>query len=937
MVDLSLISALKDVVGPDNVLSSRVDLSVYGYDASLIRRDPDVVVLPGSTDEVKRVVELANARKMPYVARGSGTNLSGGSIPLQGGIVLHLSRMSRILDIDLRNRSALVEPGVYNQTLQDALAPMGYYFAPDPASQKVSTLGGNIGENAGGPHCLKYGVTTNHVLAVEWVDPEGRAAWIGGRCPDAPGCDLLSLLIGSEGTLGIVTKMILKIMPMPEKVITFLALYDTIKSAGAAVSAIIGQGIVPATLEMMDRLVIRAVEESVHAGYPMDVEAVLIIELDGPSEGLERQAAQIEKICRDHDVREIRRARSSAERERLWEGRRGAFGAVARLSQSYLVCDGTVPRTRLPEVLQEIQKVGERYQFPIGNVFHAGDGNLHPLILFNESNPAVLQRVHEAGREILQICVQAGGTISGEHGIGAEKLESMLMLYTSAELATFQKVKKALDPHNLCNPGKVFPVVETEVLQPLPHDKKNKMGIRRCLEKVDDLRFSDDAEKRDSCAVAGVRPASVVFPTHSEQVSSILRLAQALGVSVIPRGSGTAIHEGFPLQKGELALVLSGMDRILEWDMENLVVSVEAGMPLAILQERLARSGKGYFFPLDPPGCGKPSLGGLYSANSWGTMRLGYGTMRDLVLGVEVVLPGGDRVRLGGRTVKNVSGYDLTRLMVGALGTLGVVTSLTLKVFPLPEAQSVVLALFDGKPEESYRAVSRVMDSRVRPVYLEWMDCQSALDAFSGIQSQKYPVLSDVSGILSGAKPHDCLLAVGLHGLSEAVEAHAVEAENILLKTGAKWAEIFRDQPGELVHKAAQEVGFILASKEPDSLVLLISVPIGKWAGTMEKLRQECSDLGLRCLLRAHAGCGTIRSHVDGEQEAMEKLVNGLIRIPPAEGHIRLARTPYRLKNRIPPWGNPVYEGWRWMGLLREALDPRGILNPGRLKAEDKT
>jgi len=932
MADSTLISALRDIVGPEYGFSSRVDLSVYGYDASLVQHVPDAVVLPGSTEEVRRVVELAGTRGISYVVRGSGTNLSGGSIPLHGGIVLHLSRMKRILDIDLKNRSVLVEPGVYNQALQDALAPLGYHYAPDPASQKVSTLGGNLGENAGGPHCLKYGVTVDHVLAVEWVDPEGRVTWIGGRCPDAPGYDLVGLLVGAEGTLGIVTRLLLRIMPLPERVITFLALYDSIESAGSTVSAIIGRGIVPATLEMMDRLVIRAVEESVHAGYPTDAEAVLIIEVDGPAEGLDRQAARIEKICRENGVRELQRARDPGERERLWAGRRGAFGAVARLRPRYLVCDGTVPRTRLPEVLRKVRDVGEKHGLPVGNVFHAGDGNLHPLILFDDRDPEELQRVHEAGREILQICVDAGGTISGEHGIGAEKIDLMTLLYTSAELAAFRKVKKALDRRGLCNPGKVIPEADSAAVQKQPSKKNDGSDIRRLLENVDGLQFTDDAGLRDRYAADGVRPEWVLFPTHPDQVSAILHIAQTMGIAVIPRGGGTGMHEGLPLRRGELALVLSGMDRVLEWDVDNLVVSVEAGMPLAVLQEKLAGTGKGYFLPLDPSGGGNAGMGGIYAANSWGPWRLGYGTVRDLVLGVEVVLPGGDRVRLGGRTVKNVSGYDLTRLMVGALGTLGVVTALTLKVFPLPEARSVVLALFDEETEGSYDAVSGIMGSRVTPVFLEWLDGRSARETFSELRND--PLLRETFQVLFDAESHACILAAGFHGLREAVEAHALEAESICRKAGARRVAAFSELPGERIHTALQEAGAASASKEPEALALRVSVPIGEWAGAVEKLREECRALGLRCSTRAHAGCGTIRSRVVGQDRGLESLLDVLLRIPPREGHIRLDRLPGSLKGKVPVWGNPGYEGWRWMGRLREALDPRRICNPGRLPAE---
>jgi glycolate oxidase len=457
MTKEELISRLKEIVGEAYVLSSDMDLTLYGYDASLEKGKPDVVVTPDSTEQVSQVVALAYQEKIPVIGRGSGTNLSGGTIATKGGIVIHFSRMNRILEIDLPNRTVTVEPGLITLDLQNLLLKKGFVYAPDPASQKVSTLGGNFGENSGGPHCLKYGVTTNHVLGAELVLYDGQVVWTGGKSQDNPGYDLTGLLVGSEGTLGIVTKIMLRVIRAPEAVKTMLALYDTIEDAGNTVSAIIAEGIVPATLEMMDSLVIKAVEESVHAGYPLDVAAVLIIELDGLSDGMERQAEKIMEICRRHNCREIRLAKSDAERADLWAGRKGAFGAVSRLRPSYLVCDGTVPRTKLPEVLSKVLEVSKKYDLPIGNVFHAGDGNLHPLILFDERNPDELKRVHQAASEILKVCADVGGTISGEHGIGVEKLKEMSFVFSQGDIDFMRQVKKAMDPEELWNPGKVLP------------------------------------------------------------------------------------------------------------------------------------------------------------------------------------------------------------------------------------------------------------------------------------------------------------------------------------------------------------------------------------------------------------------------------------------------------------------------------------------------
>jgi glycolate oxidase len=455
-----MVDELAQRVGGKNVLGSEMDLMLYGYDASLYRGSPDCIVLPGSTEEVSRVVRFAHKRGIPIVPRGSGTNLSGGTIPARGGIVLHFSRMNRILEIDTENQRAIVEPGIFTLVFKNELARYGYVYQPDPASEKVSTVGGNVGENSGGPHCLKYGVTTNHVLGAELVLFDGEVIEIGGKALDKPGYDLTGVLVGSEGTLGIATKVILRIMRRPEAVKTMLAIYNSLEDASNTVSAVIADGIIPATLEMIDKLTIKAVEESVHAGYPLDAEAVLLIELDGLKDGMDRLAERVIAICRKNDVREVRAAKDEAERAQLWAGRKGAFGAIARLRPNYLVCDGTVPRTKLPEVLGRVMEVGRRYHLPIANVFHAGDGNLHPLILFDERDEEELRRVRAAGSEILKLCADAGGTISGEHGIGTEKMREMFFVFTHQDLAAMRKVKAAFDPEDLYNPRKVIPGAE---------------------------------------------------------------------------------------------------------------------------------------------------------------------------------------------------------------------------------------------------------------------------------------------------------------------------------------------------------------------------------------------------------------------------------------------------------------------------------------------
>jgi glycolate oxidase subunit GlcD len=452
--------ALQRIVGKENVLWKDVDLTVYSYDAGLGKGKADLVTFVDNSDQVAQIVSFLYKEGISYVARGSGTNLTGGTVPLDGGVVIEFSRMNRILEIDIENERVVVEPGIYNLTVQNALAEKGYYYAPDPASQKASSMGGNLGENAGGPHCLKYGVTSNHVLGAEVVLPNGEKTWIGGKALDAPGPDLMGLLVGSEGTLGIATKIMCRIMRSPERVLTMLCIYSSVEAAGQTVSDIVAEGIIPATLEIMDNLVIRAVEASVHAGYPLDAEAVLLIELDGLTDGMDEQMKRITEICEKDGVVSYRLAKDAAERNILWAGRRGAFGAVARLRPAYLVCDGTVPRTELPKALAAVKKISEKYKVPIGNVFHAGDGNLHPLILFDDRDADELARVHKAGREILKVCADLGGTISGEHGIGTEKLREMSFVFEDGDIRMMRGIKQAVDPKGLCNPGKVIPKEE---------------------------------------------------------------------------------------------------------------------------------------------------------------------------------------------------------------------------------------------------------------------------------------------------------------------------------------------------------------------------------------------------------------------------------------------------------------------------------------------
>lgn len=457
MRNSSLIRELQGAIGKRWVLHAPEDLLVYEYDATIERGLPEAVVLPCTTEEVAAAVTIARAHKAPVTARGSGTGLSGGAIPCEGGVVIVTTRMNKILEIDPENRLAVVQPGVINLDISKVAAPHNLYYAPDPSSQKACSIGGNVAENAGGPHCLRYGSTVNHVLGVEAVLADGTIVHTGGPTADSPGYDLPGIIVGSEGTLCIVTKVTVRLLPRAESIITLLAIFGEVRQASEAVSAIIAAGILPAALEMIDKNTMNAVEEFIHAGYPPDAHAALLIEVEGLREETEDEAAAVRVICEKGGAREVQIAESIEDRERLWAGRKAALGALGRRAPSYYILDGVVPRTKLPAVLAGVYETCERYGLPVANVFHAGDGNLHPNLLFDERVPGASEKVLECGEEIMRLCVDAGGSITGEHGVGWEKRSYMSWIFSEADLEVMARLKAAFGADETLNPGKMFP------------------------------------------------------------------------------------------------------------------------------------------------------------------------------------------------------------------------------------------------------------------------------------------------------------------------------------------------------------------------------------------------------------------------------------------------------------------------------------------------
>ena len=466
-----VLDRLREIAGAANVFSSPSETLVYECDGYTLERvPPGAVVLPGSTEEVSRILAFLYERGIPFIPRGAGTSLSGSTIAVQGGVVVGLSRMRKIIDIDLANRLAVVEAGAVNLWLTHAVERDGYHYAPDPSSQGACTIGGNVATNAGGPHTLKYGVTLNHILGVEMVLADGTVVNLGGKVEDPFGYDLAGFVVGSEGTLGVVTKATVRLTRSPQSVRTLLAVFNSIDDATRTVSEIIRQGIIPAAVEMMDNLIIQAVEAAYHFGFPTDAAAVLIVELDGLEAGIDTLAARVRGICTGQGAVEIRQAANEAERKLLWSSRKRAFGAVGRLSPSFVTQDGVVPRTKLPEILRIIADVGRKYSLRVANVFHAGDGNIHPLLLFDERNPDEVERVIKASDEILTACIELGGSVTGEHGIGIEKIEHLAKMYSAEDLAVMTRVREAFDPERRCNPGKLFPSSKgcIEIKRPRP-------------------------------------------------------------------------------------------------------------------------------------------------------------------------------------------------------------------------------------------------------------------------------------------------------------------------------------------------------------------------------------------------------------------------------------------------------------------------------------
>jgi glycolate oxidase subunit GlcD len=631
----AVLPALKAVVGPENVRTDEAEILMYSYDAGMARARPEVVISFTSVDQVAPVIKTLYSAGVPFLPRLAGTNLSGGTIPLKGGAILNLSRLRKIRQIDTAARIALVEPGVVNLELQKALEPFGFFYAPDPASQRVSTIGGNIGENAGGPLCLKYGVTSDNVEKLELVTPEGEVKILS--CDDT-GPDLMGVVIGSEGTLGVVTRAWLKILPLPAHIKTASAAFPSLEGAMQAVTAIISAGILPRALEAMDKVSLDAALNGKENPFPAGTEAVLILELDGEDPvRIKTELERSHKICADSGCQAFTTAANESERELLWQARKGAYPAMARLAPDVLVEDGVVPRPRLPEALRETREIISKYKLTAGLLFHAGDGNLHPNVIFDRRDLQEVKRVKKAGYEMLKSCIRLGGTISGEHGIGVEKRVAMNWLYGASELAFFQGIKRAFDPAGLANPDKILPVAADKSAQ---------------------------SKARGDLAGTFIFPSKSGLSPEARDLVDELRLRAAAGTRTAVTGLGTRLKRE-KLMDGTRPLDLSQLRGQAEIDRENLTARVEAGLSFAEFRRQLGEAG----FRLDLPELGG-SVGGLIASKVCPAIR-------GLLLGLEVATAEGELLELGGRTVKNVAGYDAVRLLCGSMGAYGVIMAAT--------------------------------------------------------------------------------------------------------------------------------------------------------------------------------------------------------------------------------------------------------------------
>jgi glycolate oxidase subunit GlcD len=945
----TLVKNLRSTLTPAQVISDPEELLVFECDGlTHYKHRPRAVVFPQSTEEVSEVVRLLAREGVSVVPRGAGTGLSGGAQAIGGGVCVEMARMRRILKVDVENRLAVVQTGVVNAHVSRAVARHGLHYVPDPSSQGSCTIGGNVAENAGGIHCLKYGTTTDHVLGARIVLSDGRVVELGGAGALSPGYDLLGVFVGSEGTFGIATEATLRLTPVAPSVRTMLADFTDIDDASRAVSAIIAEGIIPAALEMVDGATIRAVEASVFAaGLPTDAAGALLVELDGLEAGLDEEVTRVREICLASGARSVRLAADEIERRKLWAARKGAFGAMGHISPDIMLQDGVVPRSRLPEVLAEVYRIGAKYHLRIANVFHAGDGNLHPIICCDMRDKEEVVRVKKAGREIVETCVRAGGTITGEHGVGLDKREYLSLVFDEDTMRAMLQVRTAFDPLGLCNPGKIIPelrgcgeartVVEGKRQEAKGKGQKEGEPSQEATKSVATLSSAALATMPSTSATVssvaktwpnvhassalkafaevvgeqyveddgGAGRALVVSPATAEEACEVLRVAVASGLRVVPAGAETWMDAG-NVVSGECVVVKTErMSRIVAHEPADLVATAQAGVRLADFNREVGRAGQ--WLPLDPPDDGRATLGGVAATGMGGAQAFGYGLPRSHVLGMSVVLADGRVVRVGSRVVKNVAGYDLCKLFVGSYGTLGLILELTVKLRPRPirEATLAARATDLGKLLDTARAL---MGAQLLPVAVELLSPRMAGAVGLSVADGEFVLLARFAGT-AGAVEYQ-LARAGEMIVSRAVAA-SVEA---LEDDAALWSGL-----------AAAPL------RDARGLIWRACVLPSRLGAMLDVLREDDERAGGTVW---HAGVSDGRLRVfDAAAGDDARMLSRLLTLRETAraggGALVIERAPFGLKREFDAWGLTDSTAFL-MRRVKAQLDPAELFSPGR-------
>jgi glycolate oxidase subunit GlcD len=874
MLKESVLSSLKSILPKGQVFMDRASLVAYEADAGVDKGLPDAIVFPRNAEEVAHVISWAAEYGVPIVARGAGTGLSGGAVADRGGIVVAFSHMDRLLAIDVPGRSAIVEPALINLRLDERAKTHGLYFPPDPASQRASTIGGNVAENSGGPHCFKYGVTTNYVIGMDVVLANAQRIRIGGHALDYPEYDLCGLITGSEGMLGLITSITVRLLRMPPAVKTLLAIFDSVEQAGNAVSAVIATGFVPATMEMMDQQIISMVEPFAHAGLPLDAGALLIIDIDGYPASIDEQMHEIAAILQRQHGYGLHIARNEEERARIWLARKSAGGAIARIVPSYYSIDITVPRSRLAEILTEVNKICKRYNIRVGHILHAGDGNLHPMLLIPEpENQDLMRRIHAAASEIIQCSVAMGGSLTGEHGVGIEKRVQMSLMHKPAELMTMWEVKQVFDPSNILNPGKLFP--------PPMHGETGPFAGYIA-------NYPLDQHAHETC----VQPGETIAPKTAEEAAQVvLALAQARQ-SVYIHGSGQAELDG--TKAASVALSTRELRGIKVYAPDDLYITVGAGTPLTEIQAFVAKDRRQIALASPWPDA---TIGGIVASNMNTPLRTRYGAIRDLVLSTTIVLANGNIIRTGRPIVKNVAGYDLTKVFVGSYGTLGLIVDITLKLIALPRIRRTLLIpvvdLHDGL----------LWGRRLLPLALN----ASAITLNRG------------SSCIEAARDNDVLVYTA-EGMQKDVQAELDEVRTVLYENGSP-------EPQEVEAPTGTDIwGELLGRTTDKTLQVRIGVPNRDLATYI----QDQAMLLNTGTFSADISNGLI--YASKEANEPEEACAWLEELRKAalvkEGYAVVITRPCCLAGKIAKWGYQP-EGLDLMRALKVRWDTQNILNPG--------